>query len=217
MNKKESIINKFFKTFCYDGYKGFWGDFLNGWVENYKPKTDKVIICNPLRNIGIVDVDMIEKENNIETEWVDFSLSKQIKINKKDSMYITKSGYVYPLIFINDIISKFLKGDEVFQVKIVGRKEDNIALLCFMIDGEWAISLTNKYEGEFEITEEGVWFIESDYDGELSEVDRQFVEWINGTASLKIQWYSIPWKKSIYKFDYYFEEIKDDLGDMMLI
>lgn len=172
------------------------------------PCSDKIIIAGPSRIIGLIDLIKIDEE----IDWKFYG--KNAVPTKKMKGNFVFDGKMYGIRWL--ILAFQMIGETVE----VGSYKESI---LFKLTEDVALGIGDKTLTEdFYYNDEGVMFIEAEWE-ETQEKWRsvtkakEFIKWENGVAKRKHSGKANVWYEEVYRWEYFFEEELDDMGDMMML
>lgn len=191
--KKEEILERFDKIFF-----------------SAEKKQEEFLVSDVSNIIAVVH----NKELKKTVPFKKYSFNKNFKYKKSKTInYFIFSDFFYNISYILKIL-KFFENEDFLYISESFLNEKT-KFLNFKIDKEFSIIIGNVYTGLFKVENNGVWFIELEYDDDLNEIEtgRTFVKWENKIATLK---YEDRWERVLYKGSFIFTEIKET-GDIFLL
>ena len=179
----------------------------NFW-KSENPCSNKIIIAGPSRIIGLIDLNKIDEE----IDWKFYG--KNAVPTKK-----MKGNFVF-----NDMMYGIRWLKLAFQM--IGETVEvatYLEAIVFKLSEDVALAVGSKaLPDDFYYNDEGVMFVECDFE-ETQESWRtvtkakEFIKWENGVAKRKHKGKANVWYEEVYRWEYFFEEELDDMGDMMML
>jgi len=208
----QDLIMKFLKQIKSGGVSEqerleYWEDYKKYYIEG----ECSVIIADPSHFYGILDYTKVESDE----EWKRYRLKEKLKLPQKEIGRLNFDGYFYNLVFLFDALP--MLGSEEFDIKII--RSGDINALCFKIDDKYCLCFGELVHSIYELKSDGVWFIDEIYDDDTddwTEVTREFVKWKNGVAIREPGERIRGTRDFLYDKSYFFEEIENFGGFMML-
>lgn len=197
-------MNKLIEDFCI----AFATDIESWkhWKEEVKA-SDKIIIAGPSRIVGLIDLKKMGK-----IEWESYSIIS-FPTNKMKGNFVYNGG-MYSMDFLKKIMQFLPDPLEIARV--------NEAIL-FKLTESVAMGLgEKKTSDEFYYNDEGILFEDLDFEETKEEwrtvqVAKEFIKWENNLARWKHTGKGTTWYEEVYRFEKFFEEELEDMGDMMML
>lgn len=183
---------------------------IKDWVswKEENPCSNKIIIAGPSRIIGLIDLNKIDEE----IDWNFYSKNTvPTKKMKGNFVFGNKMFGVRWLKFAFQMIG------EIVEVATY------LEAIVFKLTEDVALGIGNKaLPDDFYYNDEGVMFVECDFEETQKSwrtvtKAKEFIKWENGMAKRKHSGKANVWYEEVYRWEYFFEEELDDMGDMMML
>jgi len=170
--------------------------------------SDKLIVADPSIIMGLVDLKKIKER----LEWK-FYAKKSEPTKKMDGNFVFE-GKMYGVRWLRDIFNMLQEIVEVCSYK---------EAVMFRVTEDIGIIIASKITAEgFYYNEEGVMFIEEDFEETKQEwrtvtKEKEFIKWENNMAKRKHSGKANIWYEEVYRWELFFENEEEDMGDFMLL
>lgn len=206
---EEQAVKEFIKAFVPVNKEEEHQRWFEQYMEEEHPKEDRFLLFEPSRIVGLV---WAEKFN---IHWKQYTLEQHPNPKEFGLMFFNK-GF-YSTYFIEEILNLFTN-ELVLEIDEITGNGD-IHALMFRFFNNYAIALAERITNEYIIKDDGVVFIQTEFNNETNEneeIGRNFVKWEKDMATNVIYKDNTKFKTQIYKKEYIFKEYKDQ-GDFLLI
>lgn len=159
-------------------------EVVREWMKDGNVPEEVFPITDPSLTIFLAKFKKLHEWNIQLQEFKEYDLEKMPTGYKRHLLeYIEWDGYFFGSIFVKDILeSEFFKYDLRYEIAL-GVFDKDSQVLCFKVDNEYCVGVTNRYPPYVKLDEKGVLFQEIELTEEsFNVVEDTFVPWEDGKA-----------------------------------
>lgn len=217
MYMTEEIVKRFAYDFCAVKTDDDIIEVLK-YEKDHHDSKGKILIASPSRFFGIADIKLCQEDDVFKQQYKEYTLKLNPKYNKDSHDDICFDGYYFSFRFLSDILNKFFKDSTSFKIKLM--KSNGVVVLVIRINDNYAVVLGELQQPPYRIVDQGVYFIEEEYDEVKEEFvisNEKFVEWKDNVATVIIKLSNdASYERRLYHKNYLFEPMKS-VGGLMMI